>query len=92
MVTDAVSKEEFKFPLSVPRVREIDSAVSAKMIFIGSGGGVDGRSDDRATSRQVALTRRCESRRRNRRLHLGQRPCEGGIRAGGQGCRENTRQ
>ena len=45
----------------------------------------------RGTPRQVALTRRCVSRRLKRRLHRGQRDLDGGIRTGGNRVDEETR-
>ena len=80
VATYVVATAEFKFPRRVPREFEMEDAATDVVVGAG-GGGVDGRS---WTSRQVALTRRCVSSRLKRRLHLGQRPRDGGIRADGK--------
>ena len=62
---------KFKFPVSV--VAEFKTDAVEEMIFMGpvGGGSVGGGSVTSATSRQMALTRRCVSRRWNRWPHFG---------------------
>ena len=61
---------EFKFPVSV--MEEFKSNATEEMVFIGAVGGGFKRetSDLPVTLRQVALTRKCVSRRWSRRPHL----------------------
>ena len=83
--TAVVPSVEFKFPGSV--AASFEFAVG-EMIFIVLEGGVGSRPGSRDTSRQVALTRRCVSRRWKRRPHLENLArVEGFVRMGVVRCR-----